>query len=183
MEYHELVKYIHPVRFWRKCVTILYLTIPSVHKNIAWCTCSRGLNQIETEKGGLEKAHTRTIILRSISNFAFKLGKYSIHCQHISKLWLFMELRCYAPNLGRPRPRWFFHKISRLAWPQWWSFVNVDEQGFLLKNWNFFSFFDLTFNDFQWLGRQKVPKSDFQSQFSSLTITQIFPIFLLTNIC
>ena len=43
-------------------------------------------------------------------------------------------------------------------------------------------FFDLTFTDVH-MGRQKVPKSDFQSQFSMSKIIQIFLIFFsLKNI-
>ena len=62
-----------------------------------------------------------------------------------------------------------------LVWPQWWSFADVSQQA--LHSSKKISkrkyFFDLTFTDVH-MDRQKVPKSDFQSQFSMSKNVQIF---------
>ena len=63
--------------------------------------------------------------------------------------------------------------------PQWWSFAEVSQQGAGLilakKSLKEKYFFDLTFRDVH-MGCPKVPKSDFQSQFS---ISKIIRIFLI----
>ena len=64
---------------------------------------------------------------------------------------------------------------SLLVWPQWWSFADVSQQGlyFRKKSVKKWKNFDLTFTDVH-MDRQKVPKSDFQSQFSMSKNVRIF---------
>ena len=61
-----------------------------------------------------------------------------------------------------------------VVWPQWWSFADMSH--FSKKISKIEIFFDLTFTDVH-MGRQKVPESDFQSQFSMSKIIWIFLIF------
>ena len=57
--------------------------------------------------------------------------------------------------------------IYTLVSPQWWSFIDVSQQGlhFSKKISKIFFWGDLAFTDVH-TGHQKVPKSDFQSRFS-----------------
>ena len=74
--------------------------------------------------------------------------------------------------------------IRHVVRPQWWSFADMSQQGldFSKKICKIKMIFCLTFTDVH-RGRQKVPKSDFQSQFSMSKIIQIFLIFFsLKNI-
>ena len=60
-----------------------------------------------------------------------------------------------------------------LVWPQWWDFVYLGQQGlhFSKKISKIKIFLDVH------MGRHKVPKSDFQSNFSKSKIIQICVIF------
>ena len=69
----------------------------------------------------------------------------------------------------------FFSHAAALVWPQWWSFADVSQQGLII-------IFDLTITEVH-MGRRKVPKSDFQSQFSmSKIIRVVLTFFSLKNI-
>ena len=61
-------------------------------------------------------------------------------------------------------------------WPQWGSFAGVSQQGLDFSKKIRKKKIDLTFTDVD-MGHQKVPKSDFQSQFSMSKIIRIFLIF------
>ena len=73
---------------------------------------------------------------------------------------------------------YFKHPICTIVWPHWWSFADVSQQGLdcSKKISKRKIFFDLAFKDVH-MGCQKVPKSDFQSQFSMSKFIQIFLIF------
>ena len=73
------------------------------------------------------------------------------------------------------------HAVSLVVWPQWWRFADMSQQGLDLSK-KISKIKIIFLFDFH-RGRQKVPKSDFQCQFSMSEIIQIFLIFFsLKNI-
>ena len=98
-----------------------------------------------------------------------------------SDIWEFFmtKLLLYEPPAHLQN---FLHYDGGLvAWPQWWSFEDMSQQGsdFRKKISKIIIFFWFDFHRCC----QKVPESDFQSQFSTSKIIRIFLIFFsLKNI-